>query len=108
MNNLSSKLKKRIIIEEPVYTSDLLGGFITAWNNYKTLWAEVEPLKTAKKLAAEKRESRNNYNITTRYVAGITTKMRINLNGRYLQILSIINPNEENIMLEILATDEVQ
>lgn len=108
MKNLSSKLSKRIIIEEPVYTSDLLGGFITAWNVVQNLWAEVVPLKTTEKLSAEMRESRNNYNITTRYVEGITTKMRINLNGRYLQILSVININEKNESLEILATDEVR
>ena len=107
MKNLASKLRQRITIEEPVYTSDLLGGFVTAWNVYATLWAEIVPVGRIENLRSEKLQNANSYKITVRYIPNITTKMRISHKGKFYAIRSVINVEEKNEKLEIIANEEV-
>ena len=107
-DNMASRLKQYITIEDPVYTSDLLGGFITAWNDYALLWAEIIPQGKANRLSAEKRAGANIYKITMRYIPGVTEKMRVRHKSKYYSIRSVTNIEERDEKLEIIATDGVR
>lgn len=108
MKTFSSKLRQRITIEEPVYTSDLLGGFITAWNAYAILWAEVVPVQRQENISAEKKANSVTYRITTRFVPDVKANMRVLYKGKHYSVRSVVNVNERNEMLEIIVSNEVK
>ncbi len=105
MKNIASRLRQRITIETPVYTSDLLGGFITAWNIYAVLWAEVIPQAKGSRFVSEKTDSTNLYKMTIRYIPDINTKMRVLYKSRHYAIRSVVNADERNERLDLIVSE---
>lgn len=104
---LASRLTRRIAIEEPVDIPDGGGGFIRSWQHVADVWAEIIPVRGREAFSASQRIGVVNYRITLRYVAGITTAMRVVYAGRYFDISAVINEGEKNISLQLLAEEEV-
>jgi len=100
-----SDLKYKIIIEQPTETTDSQGGFTTTWATLHTIWAAINPVKNWENAISLQNETRTTHKITIRYVSGLTNKMRVNFGGRYFNINSILNPEEANIRLDIMATE---
>ena len=69
--------------------------------------ASLEPLRGGEALRALQLEDRVTHRITTRYRAGITAKMRIRFKSRLFNIRSVINVEEANRFLEIMAEEGV-
>jgi len=70
-------------------------------------WASVEPMSGTEMLKYQQVESSVSHRIRMWYQPGITPDMRINYAGRYLNIASVIDPQELHRELEILADEEV-
>lgn len=104
---LASRLKRRITIEQLVLTSDGAGGFSESWNQFNQVWAEVSPLNGQEILYGEQLITKKKYTITIRYIEGVNENMRLWLGARSFNIVSILNPYEENILLEISAEEIV-
>ena len=105
-------LRHRIAIETQTDTDDGMGGFTTTWGTFQGMSrtpAAIWPLKSKERLDSMKLENLITHKIRIRYRSGITTKHRINWadRSRVFNIISIINPDERNIMLEMLATEDV-
>lgn len=107
MEALSSLLRKRITIETSTETADTAGGFTTSWATFATVWAGFEPLRGRENYQDMILQSTTNYRVTIRYLAGVTTKMRIKLGGRLFNIRSIMNPEERGEMLEFMVEEGV-
>ena len=103
--NLASKLKHRIVLEKPVYVSDLLGGFVTSWNKHSSCWAEVIPLKFEQKLKNEKLENLSQYKVIMREPNGFALDMRIVFKGKFLSIVSVAESGNAMQNLEIIARE---
>lgn len=106
--SLASRLRHRIVLKTPVTTPDGAGGFATSWNQFAEVWAEILPKNGNEKLQYEQLSVQKRIVITIRYLSGITEKMRIVYGEREFEILSILNPFEENILLEIMAEEKVE
>jgi SPP1 family predicted phage head-tail adaptor len=106
MDKLSSKLQKRIIIQEATETTDNAGGHSILWSNKITLWAEIKPISGYEKIYADKISDVVSHIFTTRYVDNITTKMRIFYDNRVFDIKYVINYMERNEFLQILVEEE--
>lgn len=104
---LASRLTRRIAIEEPADIPDGGGGFIRSWQHVADLWAEIMPMRGREALVAQQTVGVVTYRITMRYVAGLTTAMRVAYAGRYFEIRAVINEGEKNISLQLLAEEEV-
>lgn len=104
---LSARLNKRVDIEKPVHTSDSGGGFSESWQIFASVWAEVKPLRGRENFADFKLHGTVNYRITIRYLSGIEPRMRVNYNGRIFNIRAVMNVDEADTVLELLAEEGV-
>jgi len=67
--------------------------------------AAIWPLKGKEQLEGMKVELTVTHKIRMRYLSGVTADMRIEFGSRYFNVRSIINPDERNRMLDILAEE---
>jgi len=109
----SGDLKHAIVIQEQTSVSDGMGGELITWSDLLPWRAAIWPLSAKEQLDALKLELVVNNRIRMRHPRiNITADMRIkwhdHLTGtdKYFNMVSIINPDKRNQMLEFLATEE--
>ncbi|MFC1659062.1 phage head closure protein [Pseudomonadota bacterium] len=107
MKKITSRLKKRIIIQEIKEISDNSGGYTISWINKIILWAEIKTVSGYKKIYADKISDFVTHLFTTRYISDITPKMRIFYDDRVFSIKYVINFMEKNELLQILTEEEI-
>lgn len=107
ITDLASRLRQRIIVEQAVETADGAGGVQVVWEEFTTMWAEILPAKSREELFAGQLAKSATHKITVRHNPEITTKMRVNFDGRLFNIISILNVQERGEMLEILAEEGI-
>lgn len=102
------RLRHRIVIEQATETQDGSGFPAPSWATYATRWAAVEPMTGRERFEGAQFESAVDTKFTVRHdslTAAITPKMRISYDSRYFEIDAVINPEERNRTLEILAEE---
>lgn len=102
--------RHRITFQEQVETPDGGGGYDLSWQNIAempTVWARIIPLSGSERLAAQRLESRITHRIRIRYRAGITPDLRAAFKGRTFNIRAVINVEEKNRFLDLLAEEGV-
>ena len=105
----AGELRHIISIQEESPTPDGMGGENLTWaavSGMDSVPAAIWPLRSNERLDMMKLENEVTHKIRIRYRSGITTKNRVLFGPRTFNIVSLINPDERNIMLEILAVEE--
>jgi SPP1 family predicted phage head-tail adaptor len=102
---LPSQLDKRIVIETLTLTANDSGGQSEAWTTHTTVWASLKPKLVKEINFAQRIEPRIDHEIIIRYLSTLTAKMRINFGSRYFEIKAIVNVEENNQWMQILATE---
>jgi SPP1 family predicted phage head-tail adaptor len=102
----AGELKNRIDLQAPVKVPDGMGGMTQTWlTTVSSLSAAIWPVN-AKELISGGRESTGiTHRIRIRYRPNIRPSWRILFNGKYFNIISIINTNTENKALDIMAKE---
>lgn len=104
----AGKLRHNIDIQQQVIGQDSYGEAINTWTNvYSSVYASVDPIRGREFFSGEKFNSEITHRIRMRYKTGILPKMRIKFGNRYFDIENIINSEERNIMLEIMAKEVI-
>jgi SPP1 family predicted phage head-tail adaptor len=108
----AGKLKKRLTIQSlpdvPERNSDGSEKVDDSqWQDLATVWASVEPISGKEFFAAQEIVAEITHRIRLRYYAGLTPKMRLKLNDRIFDMQRILNVEERNRELEILARELV-
>ena len=86
----AGSLDRRVTIEQKSVTRDIYGAEVTSWSTFSEVWAEVREVNSSEKVIDRLRTMTRIITVTTRYVSGVTTDMRVRLDdGRYLQIMSL-------------------
>jgi len=101
----AGSLRHRIEIQHRTEASDGIGGKTTTWTRYCYARAGIWPLKASEALEAMRLEHRITHRIRIRYISGIEASMRIKFGTRYFDIVSIINREERNKELDLMATE---
>ena len=101
----AGSLRHRIEIQQRTQVPDGIGGKTTTWSKYCYARAGIWPLRASEALEAMRLEHLITHQIRIRYVSGIDTSMRIKFGARYFDIVSIINREERNRTLDILAVE---
>ena len=96
---------KKVVFQTRTLTSDGMGGGTTTWADTVTMWAAIWPISASETLENLKTEHRITHRIRCWYSSDINPKQRIEYGSRYFEIISLINPNEANVELEILAEE---
>jgi len=71
----------------------------------KTVWAMIKTLQGREYYEAAATQNENTVRFVIRYTSGITPDMRIKYKDRAFEILSVINDDERNITLTIIAKE---
>ena len=104
--NTLSRLRHRVTLQSPQLTPDGSGGYVELWSDTGTIWASIEPLSSAMRLTAEQMDYTVTHRVTLRYRAAVSVGMRLSFKSRILHIHAVINPEERNIWLQLLAEEE--
>lgn len=75
------------------------------WDDGITTRAGIYPISGKEFYAAETVNSEVTHKINIRYTEGLKPSMRIKFENRYFDIISIINFQEKNIMLQLLCKE---
>lgn len=111
----SGDLRHKITIQEKTQTADGMGGFSETWADLYPTRAGIWPMKASEVLDSLKLEHRVDHRIRIRHprTFEITSDMRIKWHDqvaksdKYFNIISIINPDKRNVLLELLCVEEV-
>jgi SPP1 family predicted phage head-tail adaptor len=98
-------LNKRIILQQSTRVSDGMGGFSLTWVDVATVFASMWPLSAAETVEAMKTTMTISHRIRIRYRGDLRSSWRVKFGNRYFSIVSIINPNEKNQMLELMCKE---
>lgn len=101
-----SKMRHRITFLKPNSTTkNTMGENVPEYSELRTVWAFVAPKTGREYDEAQKLRAETTYNVHTRFFADITAEMQIRFNDRILKIESVLNINERNEELLIVASE---
>jgi SPP1 family predicted phage head-tail adaptor len=103
----SGPLRHWVTIRTYTKSRDSYGAEIETWADFATTWASVEPLIGREYMAAKQVSAEVSHKIRMRYIAGLLPTMKIAWGAREFEIVSIINVQERNNEIVIMATEDV-
>jgi SPP1 family predicted phage head-tail adaptor len=98
-----ARLRNRITFIKPTNTQNETGENVSSFEEYITVWASVVPVTGKEYIESQKLRAETTYKIATRYIAGITTDMKIKYGDKIFEIVSVLNLNERNIELQFVC-----
>lgn len=101
------QFKQRIVIERATQAKNAIGELVPTWATFVTVWAAVEPATGNTYYAAKQADSKADGRIRIRYRNDIKPTMRVKFDGRYLAILSVINPQESKKETHLIYTENL-
>jgi len=84
---------------------DADGGPTEAEGVFATVWAAIEPLSGTEQFQAQQVDAAVTTRIRIRYLAGVTAKMRFGVGTRRWDLHAVLNVDERNRELHLLATE---
>jgi SPP1 family predicted phage head-tail adaptor len=98
-------LNKRITMQSMTKTPDGMGGYTTVPKNEMTVWAAIWPVSASEQIQAMQMAMTVTHRIRIRYCPDINPSWRIKYGTKYYAIVSIINQNMANKMLEMMCKE---
>jgi SPP1 family predicted phage head-tail adaptor len=98
-------LNKIITIQYPIKTSDGMGGFSESFNDACTTFCAIWPVSAKEQIQSDQMAMTATHKIRIRYRRVMKPDWRIKYANRYFSIVSIINKNEANKMLDLLCNE---
>ena len=99
-------LRHKITFQQLTVANDSYNYPTQTWTDQITTYAAIWPVRGVEKVEGMKLEAELTHKIRVRYKKDIVPKMRIKFKARYFDILSIVNVDERNIYLEIMASEK--
>ena len=98
-------LRHRVVVKEPTELADAMGQRILTFEPNATRYASIAPLKQEERVEADKVKGVRTHKITMRHHGTITSRWRIEHNGRTFDVDGIINPDERNVSTEAICVE---
>ncbi|MBB5356650.1 SPP1 family predicted phage head-tail adaptor [Anoxybacillus mongoliensis] len=102
---LTNQFKHRITIQAQVGEQNENGFSSQEWQDRHHLWAAIKTLRGREYHEAATTQNENTVRFVVRYTAGITSDMRIQYKDRTFEIVSVINDDERNVTMTIVAKE---
>jgi len=100
-------LNKRVTLQYSTKVSNEMGGFVTSWVDAATIWAAIWPVSAAETVQSMQPTMTISHRVRIRYRSVLRANWRIKFGLRYFNIVSVINPNEKNEMLDLMCKESV-
>jgi SPP1 family predicted phage head-tail adaptor len=104
----AGRLTHLITIQSPAPATATSGATAPAWDEqtpFVQCYGSIQPLRGREMVSAEGIAPQATHKITTRYIAGVNTDMRIVFGERTFGIEQVRNIDESDVMLEIIAVE---
>jgi SPP1 family predicted phage head-tail adaptor len=99
--------KHKISFLQSTTVEDELEQQIESWQTVKTVWSAIKTMQGREYYEAAATQNENTVRFIIRYTSGIDPSMRIDFKGRTFEIKSVINDDEANKTLTIIAKERV-
>jgi len=99
-------MRHRIRFQQLIKGQDAAGGRTETWSDYADAFAEIRPVSGGERWYAHEKHATATHQILTRYIPGLDPKMRIAARDRTFEIVSILNLDERDRALRIIAREE--
>lgn len=96
-------LRNKIHIQEFIDSTDEDGYPVQDWVTVHSLWSKIKTVKGSEAIDASKEINTLTYRFIVRYTKGLHAKQRILFNGELYDIQSILNDDELQQTLTIVA-----
>lgn len=96
----------RITIQSATTTRNDYGDEVETWADFVTRWANVKPLRGTERWTAQQVQPDITHEIYMRYVAGVTSDMRVVFKGRTINLKEVVNVEEKNVELYLTGMEE--
>lgn len=100
-------LNKQVTLQYKTKIPDGMGTFVDTWVDTATVWAAIWPISANEIVAANVTSMVVSHRIRIRFRLVLKSSWKIKFGNRYFAIVSIINPNESNKFLDIMAKEAV-
>jgi SPP1 family predicted phage head-tail adaptor len=102
----AGQLRHLVTIEIPtVVGTGSRGQDEYAYTELGNVWADIEPLQGKKLEISRQLVATATHQVTTRYLPGVVPEGRVTFGQRVFQIGYVINKDERNVTLQLLATE---
>jgi|SRR5579883_384234 len=100
-------LRHRVTLQSVSETPDSFGQPQETWSNVGTFWSYVKPLTGRELVQAKQIHALTTHSITLRYQPSTSFKatQRLIYKGRTFNLLQVLNRDERNYLLEVLANE---
>ena len=99
-------LRHRVTIERPDRATDpRTGQAVPTWSAVATVWAAVRPRSAGETEQAKQTVHTVTHEVRLRYTADLTADCRLVLNGRRLNVVSVVNVDERDRELRVQASE---
>lgn len=102
----SGKYNKKMAIQVVTEADDDYLSKTDSWATDRYIWCRIKPLRGYEKVQAAAIDSSISHKIESRYDSALSVKNRLKLDSRIFKIRSVINIDEANKGLEILAVED--
>ena len=102
---IGGQLRHKIAFQTATKVSDGMGGTVDTWADAYDAYAAIWPISANERIQNQGLEHEITHRVRVRYQSKIVPTMRIRYGTRYFEITSLINQNERNIQIDILATE---
>ena len=103
----SGDLNKYITIQHPTKASDGMGGFTETFTDADSIFAAIWPISATELVRSMQQTMEITHRIRIRYRSAFRPDWRIKFGNRYFNIVSIINPNEKNELLDLMCREAI-
>lgn len=100
------RFRHKVVIMRYQEAEDELGNTVNVLAPIRTVWAEIRPARGKEQLEYYKNSNTQSYKISMRYT-DVTTKDVLVYKNRQLQVNAIANPLEDNYILELICTENI-
>lgn len=101
----AGRMRQKVIIQELTDAKGAQGGRSETWATFQNVWAAIKPLRGREYFAADQAQSRVSHEIRTRWISGVTPKMRVTYDSRTFRIQSAINEDERDQVLLLMCEE---
>lgn len=109
LNKNIGKFLHKVTAQDFTTVSDGAGGLTQTYSDTHTFFAEIEPLEGREAIEAEQLLGKQGFNFTTRYISelsNLSNESRLKFGTRFFNIHSVVNLDEQNEFLQIVAWEE--
>ena len=103
----AGKLRHKVTIQDYTESQNSYGEMTKTWSDYATVWASIEPVRGREFWESQQINAEVTAKITIRHLYGINPKMRVKHDNRIFEIISVINPEERNVELQLMVKESV-